>query len=156
MYKTLNEELMIKACSIGDLTFAQTNQFLKEWGDNSTIASLTIFADEEGNVVINRDRKDREIYLQLAETYLSLDEYARLEMRNSIPERKEEFAVMENALRKRSTNGVLRILGHQHLPGQKEAEMIREICNRYSMDYFGLVQIFNYGVIRGKQMERQH
>ena len=37
MYEVLDKDLMIEACSIGDLTLDQVERFLRLWGDGSEI-----------------------------------------------------------------------------------------------------------------------
>ena len=56
-YEIIDKKLKIEACSIGDLTLDQIQDFLRLWGDNSAISTLTLFLKEDGTVVLNKDNK---------------------------------------------------------------------------------------------------
>ena len=70
-FNLINKELKIFSCGISDLTLKQTKQFLESWNDNSTIGSLTLFYDEDGNIILNADNKNFETYKEIVLKYLN-------------------------------------------------------------------------------------
>lgn len=156
MYELVDKELMIQTCGIGDLTLSQVNSFLSQWEADSSISTLTIFSDDQGAIVINKDRKNYKVYLEMAETYLSADEMTREKMKKTLASKfRDEFVVMDGALIKRQVNREIKILGHQSIPKENELKMIKAIMGRRRPDMFSYCMIYNYGVIRGKQLTRQ-
>ena len=59
MYKIIDEKLRLASCSISDLTMKQVKDFLSGWEEGASIRTLTLFYDEEKNlVVLNQDNKN--------------------------------------------------------------------------------------------------
>ena len=99
-YKVINEELKIASCGLADLTMDQVFGFLKQWGDDSSIGTLTLFYDREsGYVVLNRDNKDYKMYLDIADAYLGASSEGRQRIEENTPEGMHQtILVLKNSL----------------------------------------------------------
>lgn len=162
MYEVINEELGIKACNLGDLTAKQVNRFLGQWEEGATIATLTLFFDQEtGSIVLNKDNEQYEFYVMLAENYLVASEEKRVELKEKVPESiKETIKVIENCLEVRKINKELFILDEQGIIEEKYEMPIGlaaaiEKKFSFSNPRFWMYKAFRYGVIQGKRMERE-
>ena len=58
MYEVINEELGIMACDLEDLTAEQVMRFLGGWKDGARIGTLTMFLDDNDNLVLNKNKKN--------------------------------------------------------------------------------------------------
>ena len=160
VYKMVNDTLRIATCGIEDLTMQQVESFLSQWEEGARIGTLTLFYDNEDDlVVVNRDKERNDVYLALAERYLGADDNERIEIKQKAPEcMKMELLVLDNALKERSCRRELYILGENPIPdGENEIfPMLRAIMDKYgTRDLFWLMIVsFNYGVICGKRIER--
>lgn len=152
MSEIINEELMIKSCGIGDLTLSQTNQFLALWNDDSTISKLTLFYDDEGYIVINKDRENFEALRFLTETYMSGDKGVRELMWDKYPKFEEEFRVIDAAIRKREEDLFFKMVDNSIL--YDEAPMLSAIIRKHGDGFLTISRAFAYGVIHGKKIER--
>lgn len=151
-YEVVNKDLMIEACGIGDLTLDQIERFLRLWGDDSSISTLTLFAKKDGAVVLNKDNPKYEFYKDLVENFLQLEEEERktVEVSEGV---KETIDVLEQAIEGRKENAILEILKYSILDSVPY-KTIEKIFEKYESGIIGLCQIFNYGVIEGKRQER--
>lgn len=66
---------------------------------------------------------------------------------------KEVVNVLDQIMTKRKSAEVFKVLGYCTL-NCEAAEMIQKIFNKYDSSIISLLQIFNYGLIEGKRMER--
>ena len=74
-YEIINEKLGIKACRVTELTANQVNCFLSQWEEGAAIGTLTMFFDRKsGDLILNKDNKNYDLYLKLAEAYLGASE----------------------------------------------------------------------------------
>ena len=161
MYEVINEKLGIKACGLGDLTAQQMQSFLGQWEDGATIGTLTLFYENEtGDVVLNKDNKQYEFYLELAEGYLGASEENREEFRKKCPVSiQETVKVLEACIKTRKVKTQLYLLNHQRCIEDEydmPFELRREIEKEYSHCHprFWMFKAFQYGVMQGKKMER--
>lgn len=155
MYEIIDESLKINACNISDLTLKQVQQFLGCWNDSSSISKLTLFAENDGTIVLNKDSRDYDFYRKLAKSYIS----STLERRKEIKARcdialEETFAVMDAALRQRRTMREMEILGRHKMPDAEYVEMIDCIIKKRGAGVLGAIQVFTYGFMQGKRVER--
>lgn len=105
-FEVINEELKIAACGIADLTMEQVHSFLRQWEDDASIGTLTLFYDKEsGYVVLNQDNKDYKMYLDIAEAYLRASVERREAVEQKVPEGMHQtILVLKNSLTWRKTD----------------------------------------------------
>lgn len=154
-YELINKELRIAACGIADLTMAQVQSFLKQWDDGSNIGTLTLFFDREaGYVVLNRDNKDYQRYLDIAERYLGADAEERKEIEDLTPEGlKQTILVLNNFLMRRKIDeGIFQ--AKKNYVDYSERIVINNIIDVSSDQMGAAYMAFRYGVICGKRSER--
>lgn len=161
-YKLVNKELRIFSCSVSDLTVQQVASFLEQWEHGAKIGELTLFYEKEtDSLVINQDNKIYKKYLDIAESYLTLDDDKLQEFFTNIPEgMKETVALLQRCRERRKALQILNILKYQHVigcPGTEEYAVFKELEEKNKGEYtspFTLSDVFNYGFIEGKRAER--
>lgn len=162
-YKLVNKELRIFSCSVSDLTMQQVASFLDQWEHGAKIGELTLFYEKEtDSLVINQDNKNYKKYLDIAESYLTLDDDKLQEFFTNIPEGiKETVALLQRCRQRRKALQMLNILKHQYVkgcPGTEEYAVFEELKEKNKGEYtspFTLSSdVFNYGFIEGKRAER--
>ena len=112
-YEMVNEKLNIKACRITDLTANQVGCFLSQWEEGATIGTLTLFFDKKnGDLILNKDNKNYDLYLKLAEAYLGASEKDCEEIRSKCKIRGFEgtIEVLENCIKYRETDKQIKLL----------------------------------------------
>ena len=156
MYEVINKELGIKACGLADLTAQQMSNFLGQWEDGATIGTLTLFfEDETGAVVLNKDNKNYEFYVELAEGYLGASEENRRELREKCPESiRETMNVLERCLRVRVVSKEIFRAEQTSVPCDLSIKVLQEMYNRSNHPLAGMLNAFKYGVTQGKRLER--
>lgn len=160
MYKSINEELRIFSCSVSDLTVQQVVSFLEQWEHGAKIGELTLFYEKEtDSLVINQDNKSYKKYLDIAESYLTLDDDKMQEFFTNIPEgMKETVALLQRCRQRMKVLQILNILKYQHVigcPGTEEHAVFKELKEKNKDEYiFLLSDVFSYGFIQGKRAER--
>ena len=112
-YEIVNEELKIASISLADLTLEKTQEILKQWDDGAKIGTLSFFFHpSDGWLYLNRDNKQYEIYMKLAEAYLGGDYDVRKKMMEKFSKRLyEEMKVLENCVQCRAFNKLCRRYG---------------------------------------------
>ena len=155
-YQMINEELQIASCSIADLTMEQAEHFLKQWEPGASIGTLTLFYDETGLVVLNRDNKYYDYYKKFAETYLAIpDEETRKRLAGKLSERLcNEKKVLENCITLRTVGREVDRALKNYIPGDIHYRVLREIYRRYDNSVVVATTAFRYGVMVGKRIER--
>ncbi len=154
-YEVINEELRIKACSIGDLTTEQAVRFLKGWGDGAKLGELTLFYEAgSGDLVLNKDCEDYNIYLDMAEAFMGGDYETRIEIKKACPPKMiEAIWVMEKCIKARRIDTELFRAGSHFIESKPSWTVLNEIPNRYNLQS-SISIAFHYGVMQGKRMER--
>lgn len=158
-YEVVNKDLMIEACGIGDLTLDQIERFLRLWGDDSSISTLTLFAKKNGVIVLNKDNPKYEFYKDLVENYLQLEVEERKAV--EVPEGvKETINVLEQVLEQRRVNKMVDpiILGRWQnvLPSETLNMIMNAVKENYphsSVDYW-MWKMLQFGYVYGKREER--
>ena len=155
-YEVINKEQMREACDILDLTINQMQSFLKLWGDNSSIATLTLFLKEDGTVVLNKNNREYEFYKELSCKYLSSSDEKREIFKEKAPEcYKETLNTLESAFRIRRTKEVFRILKYNFADADNISYgVLNKVYEEYSGGVMGFFKIFTLGYIEGKRAER--
>lgn len=157
-YQMVNEELKIASCCLAELTLGQVQEFLKHWNDCEPIGTLTLFYDKDGTLVLNRDHKYYDDYLDIAERMMQLDLESAEEAARKAPESlKESMNVILTCMQRRETLDMMWILEKdKFFPEEAEMKVLGEIRNRkreYNQDW-AMVDAFHYGFIQGKRYER--
>lgn len=157
-YQMVNEELKIASCCLAELTLGQVQEFLKHWNDCEPIGTLTLFYDKDGTLVLNRDHKYYDDYLDIAERMMQLDLESAEEAAGKAPESlKESMNVILTCMQRRETLDMMRILEKdKFFPEEAEMKVLGEIRHRkreYNQDW-AIVDAFHYGFIQGKRYER--
>lgn len=155
MFKIIDEKLRLASCSISDLTMKQVHDFLSGWEDGTSIGTLTLFYDEERNlVVLNQDNKSYEKILDMVRGYTKLNEEKRDEALRKIPESlKETFGVLNQSIEKMKYQEECRIINKQYVPSEYIGCM--DFIRKKSNDEFWTnLKMFQYGRICGKREER--
>lgn len=154
MYEVINEELKIKACSLGDLTAEQVSYFLEQWENGAKIGTLTMFYDMDGYLVLNKDNKDYYFYLKIVESYLAAKDEKREQIRNNCPETmKETINLMENFIKFSRVTIETHHALKNHIKDDNNRDVL-DYINKVYTDYSVYVA-FRYGVMEGKRIERQ-
>lgn len=161
-YNLVNKELRIFSCSVSDLTMQQVASFLDQWEHGAKIGELTLFYEKEtDSLVINQDNKIYKKNLDIAESYLTLDDDKLQEFFTNIPEgMKETVALLQRCRERRKALQILNILKYQYVigcPGTEEYAVFKELEEKNKGEYtspFTLSDVFNYGFIEGKRAER--
>lgn len=154
-YKVINEELKIASCGLADLTMDQVFGFLKQWDDDSSIGTLTLFYDREsGYVVLNRDNKDYKMYLDIAEAYLGASSEGRQRIEENTPEGMHQtILVLKNSLVWRKVDRDI-YQSKKNLIEDADRTVISEIAKQSDDRAISACIAFRYGVICGKRAER--
>lgn len=155
-YEVIDKELKIEACNIGDLTLEQIQSFLRLWGDNSAISTLTLFLKNDGTVVLNKNNEEYAFYKDVSYCYLKGTEGDREEMRANLSEELQEtLNVLESAVKMRKTDEMLEMLRYN--PCEENGVsfgILKKIFEEYGSGAYGMFKILNLGVIQGKRIER--
>lgn len=153
-YEVINEALKIAACRLSDLTMQQVHHFLKQWDNDSSIGTLTLFFDREsGYIVLNRDNKDYKIYLDIAEGYLGASEEGRRTLDEKAPEGTEQtLLVLRNALIWRKADKDISQALKNHID-DSDRITLNAIMKQHD-DISSSTIAFRYGVMCGKRAER--
>ena len=153
-FEVINEELKIAACRLADLKLDQVQHFLEQWNDGSSIGALTLFYDREsGYIVLNRDNKAYEQYLEIAEGYLGACAEERETIEREAPEGiRQTVLVLKGALAWRKIDNAI-------FQARKNC-----ISDSDRITLFGIIKrtdaveavwtAFRYGVMCGKRAER--
>ena len=154
-YKVINEELKIASCGLADLTMDQVFGFLKQWDDDSSIGTLTLFYDREsGYVVLNRDNKDYKMYLDIADAYLGASSEGRQRIEENTPEGMHQtILVLKNSLVWRKVDRDI-YQSKKNLIEDADRTVISEIAKQSDDCAISVCIAFRYGVICGKRAER--
>lgn len=161
-YKLVNKELRIFSCSVSDLTMQQVTSFLEQWDHDAKIGELTLFYEKKtDSLVLNRDNKNYDTYLEIAEAYLKLDDEKLEELpTQGLGGMEETIDLLQQCRQRRKALQLLKILdlqGVKGFAGTKEYVVFKELSIRFSNRDdlpFLLSYIFNYGFIQGKRAER--
>lgn len=165
MYELINQELGVYSCRILDLTLEQAYFFTELWNDGSSIESLTVFNDEDGRIIINKDHKQFETFKDMVLDYMQLTEEEKEEIKTSIKSKtfNSIFEILDNVLRYKEKKkkdeefqALKSLLGKQSIPQQNELSTVWNIRDSYKLrdESLALIEIYNYGVIQGKRAER--
>ena len=154
-FEVINEELKIAACGLADLTMDQVHHFLKQWDDDSSIGTLTLFYDRKsGYVVLNRDNKDYKMYLDIAEAYLGASSAGRQRIEENTPEGMHQtILVLKNSLVWRKVDRDIYQAKKNYI-NYPDRITVREIISRSDNNEWAAYIAFRYGVICGKRAER--
>ena len=164
MYEVINEKLKLESCSIGDLTLDIVNGMLKSWNDGSSISTLTVFyMPARDTIVLNRDHVNYDTYRTFTEAYLECDEHVRRKIRKRYENKdgsgiSEIIEILDGAIKHRKNLEDLFRLKHQPIEEDSDilsVSLMREIINDTSDYYFAMYRAFQYGVMRGKRLERR-
>lgn len=154
-FQIINEELKIASCRLSDLTMEQVYGFLSQWEEGAEIGMLTLFYDEHsGYVVLNRDNKNYNLYLDIVDAYLGSSEEGRKMLEEKAPEGfQETFSVLRSAIMRRSVDENISIALKNHI-SSSDRSILDEIINRLDSKKVSVYIAFRYGVICGKRTER--
>ena len=154
MYEVIDKELGIVACGLEDLTAEYVAAFLGSWERGAKIGALTLFSDEQGNLVLNRDHKNYQFNLELAQSYMAATEEQRKAFKEECTERlSEELNVMDKLIEKREADIEMHRAFKANDPEDKEWHITSHIFQKHP-DIYGATLIFQYGVMQGKRVER--
>lgn len=154
-YQMVNEKLNIASCSIADLTANQIEAILRCFEDEAKIGTMTLFYDREENcIVLNRDNKDYDMYLDIVTAYLQASGEDRKDFykkaSNSI---RETLDVLNKFMWYGFVNKVMFWAAGMNLNDTEErliTGIIESIGNPYGVARYA----FKAGVMRGKRIER--
>lgn len=152
MYETLNEDLKIDACNLCDLTADQVSRFLQLWEEGAKIGSLTVFCDENNNLVLNKDHGMYDSYRELAELYMGGDDELRKQIEEKLPDQNETLQVMENCLKWRQINKEL--FRAQKNTIKSGSWNVLDAINKHYNSVHAVTVAFRYGVMQGKRIAR--
>lgn len=154
MYEVIDKELGILACGLEDLTAEYVAAFLGSWEKGAKIGALTLFSDEQGNLVLNRDHKNYQFNFELAQSYMASTEEQRKALNEKYAERhSEELNVMDGLIKQREADIEMRRTFKANDPEAKEWYIMSHIFQKHS-NMLGANMIFQYGVMQGKRAER--
>ncbi|GEM_PF-2342434 len=108
-YELISERLQIYSCDITDLTSEQIESFLKGWEDGASIESLTVFFDDNANIVLNKESKFFEELRTFIPDYVVSSLDARQETKEAMSPVglfRQSFEVVDNALKIREDKGI--------------------------------------------------
>ena len=155
MYKIIDEKLRLASCSISDLTMKQVKDFLSGWEEGASIRTLTLFYDEEKNlVVLNQDNKNYERIHDMVLGYMELNEEKRDEALQKVPKSlKETFRVLNQSIEKiKYKEEYKRII--QHAIPCRYNDYMKYIWNESGSEFMAFLNAFHYGMMCGKREER--
>lgn len=154
MYETLNAELGIDACNLSDLTAEQVSCFLNQWEEGASIGTLTVFNDESGILILNKDNELYDTYRELAEAYMGGSAEIRKQLWEKCPHgMKETLRVMENCLKRRRINREL-FRARKNAIKSKPSWMVLDALIKDCDSPQAVTMAFRYGMMQGKRMER--
>lgn len=153
-YEVINEELKIAKCSIADLTMGQVHNFLKSWGDDSKIGTLTMFYDREKELlVLNEDNDMYETCLMTATAYLSGDYERRKELLKNAPEGIVESMKLLEKVFKYRIFGKRTFQALNNLLNDTQRKYVTHLINEEDPISAAYIA-FRAGMISGKRIER--
>lgn len=155
MFKIIDKKLGLASCSISDLTMKQVKDFLSGWEEGASIGTLTLFYDDEENlVVLNQDHVNYERILDMVRGYLELNEEKRDEALQKVPESlKETFRVLDQSIKKMQYRIEYDRTMKQCTPSEC-IECINYIRHKDMDPFMSAINIFHYGRMYGKREER--
>lgn len=153
-YQVVNEEFQIYSCSIADLTLKQTSGILKQWEDGANIGQLTMFYEPNTErLVINRDRKDYELYLEIAERFMGASERNREKVLNhNSGAIINELNVLNDCVKDRAFKQEVKRIYENAVPNEY-SDTLERLYKR-EPGCFGHSLAFIYGMMCGKREER--
>lgn len=155
MYKIIDEKLRIASCSLADLTMEQVNRFLQQWEDGAPIGSLTVFYDDKQNlIVLNRDHKSYEYYLDVVIAYLRATEEQRKLILNQTPESMKETMCLLECVCKRINFQTDVDYARQNFANREQCECAMYIMGIMPDKRSAVMVALRYGIMCGKREER--
>lgn len=166
-YEIINEKLGVYSCNILDLTLEQAYNFTKLWDDGSSIETLTVFRNTNGELILNADHREFETFKKITVAYLMLPTDQRKELKKSMKTKSiiEVLNVLDSTLiyrhkiaedkaKAESFEPIKKILRHSYVPCDKELDMINMIYTNSYDRYMARIELYNYAFIQGKRAER--
>lgn len=155
MYEVINDELGIKACSLGDLTAEQMRNFFEQWEEGAKIGTLTLFYEKSGDLVLNRDNPLYKEYREISEAYLGASEEVREEIRANcqIPGVKNTFEVLDDCIEYRVIENEIYKAHKNYISSEEARGVLLSMMDRYDK-FEAVYTAFRYGVMHGKRTER--
>ena len=155
MYQMIDEKLHIASCSLSDLTLKQVQEFLGGWEKGASIGSLTLFYDSKRRlVVLNRDNKDFEKYVDLVKNYSVLDDDGRKEAKEKAPGCiKETIKVLDSAIKRIRFQEELDQINNNSIQ-EKYSDFLYYMIAVENNPYVLERSAFLYGMACGKREER--
>lgn len=153
-YQVVNEELQIYSCSIADLTLKHTANILSQWEDTASIGQLTMFYESStGRLVLNRDNKHYEQFLDIAQHFLSASEEKREKaLENQSGKIEEELNVLNGCVKDREFKQEAKKICHNSI-SSKYFDTLERLY-REEPGCMGHSSAFIYGMMCGKREER--
>ena len=153
-YQVVNEEFQIYSCSIADLTLKQTSGILSQWEDSANIGQLTMFYEPNTErLVINRDRKNYELYLEIAERFMGASERNREKvLSHKSGAIIEELNVLNGCVKDRAFKQEVKRIYKHTVPDEYSVTLER--LYKREPGCFGHSLAFIYGMMCGKREER--
>lgn len=153
-YQVVNEKLQIYSCSVADLTLRQASDFLSQWEDTASIGQLTMFYESStGRLVLNRDNKHYEQFLDIAQHFLSASEEKREKvLKNHSGKIEEELNVLNGCAKDREFKQELKRIRKNSI-SVKYSDTLERLY-REDPCCFGHSLAFIYGMMCGKREER--
>lgn len=150
----INKELRIAAVGINELSAKHAVHFLAQWEEGAKLGELTLFFDtESGDLVLNKDNPQYQMYLEIAETYLQSSSEVQQELKEQAPKGIEEtMEVLENCVRTRTAKKEISIALKNRIE-EKYRIVLRQI-ERENPSLVAAYTAFRYGMICGKRAER--
>ena len=155
MFKIIDEKLGLASCSISDLIMKQVHDFLSGWKEGTSIGTLTLFYDNEKNlVVLNQDNKNYECILDMVLRYMALNEEKKKEFLQKVPESLQEtFKVLNQSIKNMQYKIEYDRAMKQCAPNEC-IECMNYIRHKNMDSFMSAVNIFHYGRMYGKREER--
>lgn len=159
MYEIIDESLKLASCGINDLTLKQASHFLSQWEDGAELGTLTLFFDsDDGYLVLNKDNKQYEFYLELVKAYLVASEEEQEKYRKKFSSRLEQtLDVIDNFREYSRIQSDLRMIKHQDyaiFSNNTIKNVLYSLEKQQIPTCFLMSQAYSYGVMNGKRIER--
>lgn len=155
-YQIINKELNIATCEIADLTIEQAQSFLDSWESGAKLGSLTMYVDKATNtLVLNRDHKNFELYLNLAEGYLaSTEEKRKLFKEKHTEKMTEELYVLDACIEQRRIMLEMKKIRENSIDNTCDLSILNHIL-KTKEPFTAVTNAFIYGMMQGKRAERK-
>lgn len=153
----IDKDTNVWAKSITELSTSGIKNYLDTYADAPLMEFAFEYDGATDEISVLKEHPNFEFYAYIVPKYLKADETVRQIIKSKcdfLPE--NNFDVLDMVIKDRACKKIMRMLGEQSCDlWINESDILDFIGSSGKPKYLKVMDIFNYGVIKGKQLERQ-